>query len=349
MAATRIWMPAAIGALLALCLPAAAAAQEATGSRPADITDLGVVWVPGLAAPVGETFLVERAELSPDGTRVAYVAALGRERRLRVEALDGSLERMADLKDAPVRDLMWAGDDRIILMLSFDPLDFVAEDNGLFMGLGYNVATNSWETLIHDRTEMAKSWLGVATHIERTEAVFPLLFERPIVRMTGDDVRVFADAIERGDGDRGAICRYNLYETDLDTGSVRRVSIGMTRRQARAVGVDDRLVAVVQEGRLHLARGSGWRPVSVPGEPPLELLGLGATPDTVLVRVGAGEAARLAEIALTGDTTPRPVVVEDLSAPEPVYDDGGVLLGWEGRLDDGRRGYRWVEPRLAAV
>lgn len=323
-----------------------APAQDAPVAVP--LPENTLTWMPGYTAPISETFLVERAEISPDGTRIAYVAALGNTRRVRIEALDGSLTRMADLKDAPLRDIMWAGNDRVIMLMSYDSLDFVPEDNGAFVGVAFNVVTNSWEALLWDRTKNADDMLGGGSRLPDSESIFPLLFERPIVRRDGDRERVYIDAIETNFGDVGAVCRYNLYETDLDIGGTQRVSVGVTRRQARAVGLDNRLAAVMQEGQLKLQRGAGYRLTAAPGEP-VELLGLGEDPATVMIRTGRGPEAKLWTLRIDGEGEAQPVDVADLTAAEPIHDDAGLLIGFEGRNAEGKRAYRFVDRRMTAA
>lgn len=345
MALGSISRPALLAAAIAL-MAGPAAAQDQPAAVPFPETTL--TWQPGYAAPISETFLVERAEISPDGTRIAYVAALGNTRRVRIEALDGSLTRMADLKDAPLRDIMWAGNDRVIMLMSYDSLDFVPEDNGAFVGVAFNVANNSWEPLLSDRTKNADDMLGGGSRLPDSESIFPLLFERPIVRRDGGRDRVFIDAIETNFGDVGAVCRYNLYETDLDIGGTERVSVGVTRRQARVVGMDNRLAAVMQEGRLKLQRGAGYRLTDTPGEP-VELLGLGEDPATVMIRTGRGAEARLWTLRIDGEGEARPVDVADLTAAEPIHDDAGLLIGFEGRNAEGRRAYRFIDRRMTAA
>lgn len=337
------------GSISRLVLAAAALGLMAAAPQDPPIVpfpETTLTWVPGYTAPISETFLVERAEISPDGTRIAYVAALGNTRRVRVEALDGSLVRMADLKDAPLRDIMWAGNDRVIMLMSYDSLDFVPEDNGLFVGVAFNVVTNSWEMLLYSHTEAVKQ--RNASRIQPAEAIFPLLFERPIVRRQGDEDRVFIDAVETNRGDRGAVCRYNLYETDLDVGNTFRLDIGVTRRQARVVGMNNRLAAVMQEGRLKLERGAGFRLTPTPGEP-VELLGLGEDPATVMIRTGLGAEARLWTLRIDGEGEALPVDVADLTAAEPIHDEAGLLIGFEGRNAEGKRAYRFVDARMTAA
>lgn len=333
-------------AALGLLAAAPAGAQDPAAATEAPPLNLGALtWMPGYEAPISETFLVERAEISPDGKRIAYVAALGNHRRVRIEALDGSLTRMADLKDAPLRDIMWAGNDRVIMLMSYDALDFVPEDNGAFVGVAFNVANNSWEALLWDRTKNADDMLGGGSRLPDSESIFPLLFERPIIRHVDGRMRVFIDAIETNFGDLGAVCRYNLYETDLDVGGTNRVSVGVTRRQARAVGLDNRIAAVMQEGRLKLQRGAGYRLTETPGEP-VELLGLGEDPATVMIRTGRGADAKLWTLRIDGEGEPQPVDTADLTLAEPIHDDAGLLIGFEGRNAEGRRAYRFVDRRM---
>lgn len=333
-------------------IPAWLALAAATGGfapvqdPPPSATSLPDVEARRYRAPVGETFLVQRAELSPDGRRVAYVAALGNSRRLRVQALDGDFSRTADLRGLDVRDILWAGNDHLLLTVLDQPSDAVGEDNGLFLSLAYAVETDSWETLLRDTSDQASVGAPQATRLPGQPPVLPITFERPAVRQVNGAPRVLLDTITF-DGS----CRYDLYSVDPATGAARLEDRMTQRVQALVVGADGQPRAVVQAGRLRLARGAGLVTARAPElASGLELLGAARSDDAVLVRVGPVGAGRLLEISGPRGQTATALPVGDLADPLPLYDDqSGRLLGVEGTAPDGRAAYHFLDPRLAAA
>lgn len=311
---------------------------------PAPATSLPDVEANRYRSPVGETYLVERAELSPDGTRVAYVAALANNRHLRVQSLDGRFERTADLRGLDVRDVMWAGDDHVLLTVLDQPSDQPREDNGVFLVLSFDVRTNSWETLLRDLGAMSSITGAHASRLPDQPRVLPITFERPAVRQVGDRTQILLDTITF-DGS----CRYDLYSVDPSTGAARLEDRMTQRVQAMVVSADGRSQAVVQGGKLRLRRGAGLVAARAPElAGGLELLGAARTPDAVLVRVGPAGAGRLLEISGPRGETATPLPTDDLADPMPLYDDqSGRLLGVEGVDADGLTTYHFFDETLA--
>lgn len=295
-------------------------------------------------SPVGETYLVERAELSPDGTRVAYVAALANNRHLRVQSLDGGFERTADLRGLDVRDVIWAGASHILLTVLDQPSDQPQEDNGVFLVLSFDVETDSWETLLRDTGDQANVGGLQATRLLGQPPVLPITFERPAVRQINGRTQVLLDTITF-DGS----CRYDLYSVDPSTGAARLQDRMAQRVQALVVSVDGQSQAVVQGGKLRLRRGAGLVTARAPEVARgVELLGAARTPDAVLVRVGPPGAGRLLEISGPRGQTATPLPTEDLADAMPLYDDqSGRLLGVEGVDADGLTAYHFFDQTLA--
>ncbi|MGV9007911.1 MAG: hypothetical protein ACOH1H_14365 [Brevundimonas sp.] len=337
---TRILL--SVGTIALAGAPVVAAAQQPPQVPTTLVPDIVV----GYRAPAGETFLVERAELSPDGTRVAYVAALANVRKLRVQSLDGRLNRTVDLTRADVRDIVWAGDDHVVVTLARQGIVELPVDNALFTAAAFNVVTDSWENLLFNRTDRERTGGRVATRLKSFPTVWPIIFERPIVRTGPDGVGVYVDTINF-DGS----CRYDLYRVDLDTGAARLSERGTQRVQAFVIGPDGEPLALMQGGRVRMFTGVGWHTLDLSGlGEPLELLGGGLAPGSVLVRTGTDEAARLYEVSGGAAGTITPFPVSGLTAAEPVYDDQtGRLLGLEGRDADGRTVQQFLDPQLAGA
>lgn len=318
-------------------------AQSAPQSTP-PAADLPDVEVSGFWAPNGQTYLVERAEISPDGTTIAYVAARANYRKVRVEALDGSLSRTADLEDTNLRDLMWAGNSHLLLTVMTQSIDTLDVENGLMSVISYNTATNSYETLLRNRTSPNTMGGITPSRIRTNPRVMAIVFERPSVRVRDGQLEAVVDTISF-DGS----CRYDLYSVNLDTAAPAREIKGVQRTEAMILDENGEPAALQQEGRIKLRRGPGWRliPPSQFENQPVELLGLGRS-GTVLVKIGVDPSARLVEISRdTGD------MVENITPPGltevlPIHDEQtGALLGLVGREDDGSHTHIFYNPALA--
>lgn len=335
----RLAQAAALSLLLAAPAALAQEAETPAGPRPVVPT-----WMEGHRAPVGETFLVERAEISPDGRRVVYVAALGDARKLRVEALDGSLSQTADLTGAELRDVMWAGSDHLILTVMTQSIEDLGVDNGLMSAMAYNVPRQSYETLLRNRNDISTMGNRVATRMEQQPRVMAMVFERPSVRVSNGRLEAVVDTLAF-DGS----CRYNLYRVDLDTGAPVRDATGVQRAEGMILNGAGEPAALQQDGRIKLRTGGGWRLVRARElNGAVQLMGLGRN-GTVLVRTGEGRDARLLEIAMNGRVAGE-ITVDGLSGLDPVFDDQtGRLLGVVGLEDDGTHTYEFFEPALARV
>lgn len=323
---------------LSLALHLIGAPQDASTTVLPDVT------ASRYRSPVGETFLVERAELSPDGTRVAYVAALANNRHLRVQSLDGSFERTADLRGLDVRDVIWAGDDHILMTVLDQPSDQVREDNGVFLVLSSDVRSDSWETLLRDMGDQSSIGGLRASRLPGQPPVLPITFERPAVRRINGQTRVLLDTITF-DGS----CRYDLYSVDPSTGAARLEDRMSQRVQALVVSADGKTQAVVKGGRLHLGQGAALITARAPElSRGVELLGAARSPDAVLVRVGPPGAGQLLEISGPRGETATPLPTGDLADALPLYDDqSGRLLGVEGVNADGLTIYHFFDETLA--
>lgn len=329
-----------VAAAVGLSLASSAFAQTA----PDPATVLPDVQASSFRAPNGPTYLVERAEISPDGSTIAYVAARANYRRVRVERLDGSLSRTADLEDTNLRDLMWAGNGHILLTLSTQSIDTLDVDNGLMSVIAYNPATDGYETLLRNRTSINTLGNITPSRIRTNPRVMAIVFERPSVRLRGGRLEAVVDTISF-DGS----CRYDLYSVNLDTAEPAREVKGVQRTEAMILDETGEPAALQQEGRIKLRRGAGWRiiPASRFGGEPVELLGLGRQ-GTVLVKIGDDPTARLVEVARDTGEVVSNLTPEGLTEVLPIHDEQtGVLLGLVGRDDDDRHAHIFFNEALA--
>ncbi|WP_339915409.1 hypothetical protein [uncultured Brevundimonas sp.] len=328
----------ATGGLLAVFDPASAQ------SVPSVLPD---IVVNSHRAPAGETFVVERAELSPDGRRIAYVAALGNVRRLRVEALDGSASTTSDLAGIDLRDLTWAGNTHILLTLMRQSLTDTNVDNGIFSAMAFNVDRNAWETLLLNRT--AGNELGVAsmhaigTRIPNQPRLLPIIFERPSVRTVDGRTEVFISTLSL-DGS----CRYGVYSIDLDTSATRRSDTGTTRTDAMVLHGNGELGALTQQGHLRIRDGVALRTVNLPRDVAIELIGPGRADGTYLIRLGAGEATQLVEVSGSRGEQRTIVDTGGMVDPLPLLDDqSGRLMGLIGHDREGHTAHLFFDTTLA--
>ena len=334
-------------AVLAAALVSPAFAQTAGQTAPlAPTTLLPDVEVSTYRAPNGQTYLVERAEISPDGTTIAYVAARANYRKIRVEALDGSLSRTADLEDTDLRDLMWGGNNHLLLTVMTQSIETLDVDNGLMSVIAYNPASDGYETLLRDRSSLNTMGNITPTRMRTTPRVMAIVFERPSVRVRDGRLEAVVDTISF-DGS----CRYDIYSVDLDTAAPVREVKGVQRTEAMILDETGEPAALQQDGRIKLRLGAGWRaiPASRFGNEKVELLGLGRG-DTVLVRIGDDPTARLVEVARTGGQIVADITPEGLTEVLPIHDEQtGALLGLVGRDEDNRHAHTFFTPALSGT
>ena len=240
----------------------------------------------------------ETARLSPSGKRVAMVGMFGSGRRLRV--IEGDKEILSwPVGTQKVRDLFWAGEDRLLLMVSDTEV----------LGPGFTAAKAELARMLVVPISGGEPW-----------PVFGGLSS------VSGNVRGYYGAVER-DGrwygyfggttlepDRfllagSASTRPDLYEVDLASRSSRRIGRrpdDSARTRDWAIGADGRIVAT-----LDLRTGSGaWEirtdggTVIASGVAPsgdVGLFGLGRTPGTILYSLGDDEARhRLLEQPVAG-------------------------------------------------
>ncbi|RZJ90829.1 MAG: hypothetical protein EON88_18110 [Brevundimonas sp.] len=329
----------ALSAVLSATLVSPALAQTAPPT-----TDLPDVQASTYWAPNGQTYLVERAEISPDGTTIAYVAARANARRIRVEALDGSLSRTADLEDTNLRDLMWAGNGHLLLTIMTQSIDTLDVENGLMSVIAYNPRADSYETLLRNRTSVNSMGSITPSRMRTTPRVMAIVFERPSVRVRDGRLEAAVNTISF-DGS----CRYDLYSVDLDTAAPAREIKGVQRTEAMILDETGEPAALQQDGHIKLRRGAGWRlvPAARFGGQTSELLGMGHT-GTVLVKVGEEPSARLVEVSRETGEIVNDITPAGLTDVLPIHDEQtGALLGLVGSESDGFRTHVFFNAALA--
>ena len=78
----------------------------------------GAVAAPPPVEAYGKLPGIEEVQISPSGTRYAFIATEGEKRRLYVATADGQPLRLAEIGTTKVRGLEWAGDNHVLVTLS---------------------------------------------------------------------------------------------------------------------------------------------------------------------------------------------------------------------------------------
>ena len=78
----------------------------------------GAVAAPPPVEAYGKLPGIEEVQISPSGTRYAFIATEGEKRRLYVATADGQPLRLAEIGTTKVRGLEWAGDNHVLATLS---------------------------------------------------------------------------------------------------------------------------------------------------------------------------------------------------------------------------------------
>lgn len=264
---------------------------------------------------------LERVTISPDGTKIAYIAMVGDKRRLGVQTLTGQPLGLIELGTQKVRDIRWGDDNHVLVTTSTytDMSGAAYNKSDFYVAQSYNVANRTFVTLL-DRT------VGGNKFNSNEGSKYNAIAGPPTIRFINGKRVVFVWGFSKGGP--------ATYEVDLDTG------VGTRRERSEGEVLDPTGLAVAKEEyrkddgglyRLVVKEGAGWREVwSAKGydiETP-SLLGYGRTTDTLLVSMPENDQDNLYEINIaTGKRKKLDFgLVGDVS---PVYRSlTGELLGF---------------------
>jgi dienelactone hydrolase len=240
---------------------------------------------------------IEDMVLSPSGKSFAFVAVEGETRRLFIRTTRGGLVQSASLGGMKVRQLVWAGNDHLLIFI------------GQAMHLPHRVEMTPYEIV------------SVISMDVRT----------------GHTMRVFADKgaaqgqvygyygsgeadghlygyFRSWSGGVGMEVSLALFRIDLDTGDLKMVGDGERRGYDWVTGAQGQVIArsyydLPTKTWTLLAGAEGQRVLFSKVTPldEVETKGLGRTPDTVLVEDQTGAEDALMEVPLDG-SPPRPVL-----------------------------------------
>lgn len=294
---------------------------------------------PALAAPLevyGRLPLIEAAELSPDGTMIAFIVTDGEKRFVLIRRI-GEEKPVARVEaaDRKVRDITWAGARWLIVSTSR-----TAEVEGLIAPRReYLFAT------VYD-LETGKSWALMKDALSSMNTILG----PPQIRMIDGDLHAIVEA--RYFADR--MGRRALFRIRLRDGANTLHERGSLHASDWIVAGDGRGAAFSEyderneRWRLNLRDGDGWKTVrELSGSIDWpDLLGLGRDGRSILLGSTDGEGReQLEELTLDGSTIvpTEPHVEALIRDPETL-----ALLGARSLVGDEDR-YTFFDPRDAAV
>ena len=259
----RIIVAASVAAVLGLAAPAVATDKP-------DLTLYG-------ALPK-----IEEVVISPDGTKLAVVTTDGDRRYLTVRKTEGGGIAGVALKATKLRDVMWAGEDHVVLVVSQASQGMTLEGppREYFMASDFNIATNKLRPLL-DGAKKVGTKIGV-------EETFNIIVGPPQVRVIKGDPVVFLEGVRYLRGTAAD----TLYAINLRTGALRLAE--NTPRYSTdgwLVDIDGKPVAQstydIKSGRgaLLIKAGGGWKKVDEADSPTgsYGISGLGRDGKSVLV------------------------------------------------------------------
>ncbi|MDO8380987.1 S9 family peptidase [Phenylobacterium sp.] len=272
--------------------------------------------LPAAAAPPLEVFgrlpTLEQVEVSPDGTKLAYVRPEGESRKIMVQSLaDGKMLAAVGVGVEKLRDLFWVGDGRIAFSTSTtsrirsnsSSVEFTGRSEILQTRV-YDLETRTFQ-LVLDKTPGVGNFTNGGVHVRVAEGV-PSIYAVGL-RISG------VDSLQ------------SLYRVDVAGGPTRLLDSGPSIGDISTDWVLDGSGAAIAkteydrkdgDWRLLVRVGSKWYPVLAETAPLDEpsVVALGPAPDTLLL-------ARLED----GHQVFKPVSLKTGKLGEPLELKNGVL------------------------
>jgi dipeptidyl aminopeptidase/acylaminoacyl peptidase len=265
---------------------------------------------------------VELVSLSPSGEKYALVAVVGETRKLVVLNYDGQVLSAAAVGAAKVREIGWAGDDHLLVIVDST---FKAP---LVFSQNYELSTVINVDLVKRKAR------AIFEHMQSVaNAVFGIY---GIARVNGHLYGYFGGiSYERtGSGDYVFTHGYSdLYRVDLDTAETSREALGDETGRHWAITPDGAVLAhseyTEQEGRWRLFAGPNHGKTLLERTDPqgdVDIVGLGRRPGTILVADDAGDRDLVEEISIADGKTEE--LFADLSVQGYLLDrDSQQLIG----------------------
>ncbi|MBP7705207.1 MAG: S9 family peptidase [Caulobacter sp.] len=293
-----------------------------------------------LAAPLetyGRLPLIEDAQISPDGTMIAYAVTDGENRIVMIRKIDGN-ELIGGIRagDQKVRDVRWGGNAFVIITASQTSLvhDLVGPKQEYLLSIVYDIATRKQRGLM-----------------DRAENSMNVVYAMPQVFMIDGELTAVVEGVNFVDN-RG---RAALFKVKLKNGQTRTMEPGFEDTIDWVVGADGKAVAQTEydqktgSWKLKLKTPEGWRTydemtamISRPW-----LGGLGRDGKSVLVVYGGEDDVSLTmrEYAV-GSDKPKDVTARfDNLIHDPA---SKALIGTSALIGDDYV-YTFYDPKDAAV
>ena len=296
-------------------------------------------------ADYGKLPAVESMSLSPSGQSIAFVAVAGQSRKVVVRNLaTGAISLVVNAGDNKLRDVRWMGDDHIGIFIS--QTGSFAQNIGnmeLFQVSIYNLKT-------HQSFIVFRSAGG---------SVLPAVFGYFGHSSTGGlDYGYFAGLTLTGSGngfldmsgDMSKTIQHgysDLYRVNLDTGAAAKISGGSERIERNwllsptgDIVAESTYQEDTADWRLYNHVGAGQQLDQAKSDThDVDLLGLGRTPDTVVVqRASSGNEWTFWEYSLAGPNSGK-ALFDGKNASGPIWDEHtGLMVGGWGNPND-----PWVE------
>ncbi|HJV40778.1 S9 family peptidase [Caulobacter sp.] len=278
---------------------------------------------PGLAV-YGQLPQIEAVKLSPEGEKLAVILTNGEERFLAVRKLDGKLLTGVKAGTTKLRNVIWAGEDHIIMVSSqtADIMDLRGPAREYLMAVDLNLVTHKQTLLLRSQPSSMN-----------------VILDTPMVRMIDGEPVVFVEGVHFVDN----VGVDTLYRINLKDGHTRMLdSIARPDTDGWLVdGAGEPVAQSLYDGKkgrwsLRMKIGSGWKTVDEAASPmgSYGLSGFGRDGRSVLVwRVDDDHTDILREYRGVGDYADLPGDL-DLSGLLHDPDSLGLVGGYRLKGDD---------------
>jgi dipeptidyl aminopeptidase/acylaminoacyl peptidase len=203
-----------------------------------------------LAAPLqayGRLPLIEEAQISPDGTMIAYVVTDGEARTILIKRIsDGELVGGLKAGDQKVRDLRWASSSYLLITASrtANLVDIQGPAREYMLSTVYDLKTQKQRNLM-----------------EKAAPAMNVVIGSPMVRTIGGETVVIVEGVHFFDDSRG---RNSLFSVRLRDGRTKVHEKGFRDTNDWVVGQDGAVIAETEYDRvkgdwtLRVRKGQSW-------------------------------------------------------------------------------------------
>jgi dipeptidyl aminopeptidase/acylaminoacyl peptidase len=214
---------------------------------------------------------LEQVEVSPDGTRLAFIMVAGEARRLMVVTLAGQTLAQVGLGDQKVRAIGWGDNDHVLITTSFTGrVCTLCDKQEVFVAQSFSISRKAFAQLLKDAPEAGTTALGGAPWVRRVD---------------GKDIVLVEGYLGPEQDYRAAQFLVNL---DTGQGRVYDFNFGVMDEHGYIVAATQHFAQDGGRWRLVTGARTGIKELFVRadvGLDPPELLGYGRTEGTVLLKV----------------------------------------------------------------